>query len=87
MSPAFGGLLNGFAMYDLIFKKREQSDPKVRAGYNFSLHELGLILVIAGAVIYMALALCMPTDLAMVMDHLNPLKQWENIPNSQGPVK
>jgi hypothetical protein len=51
------------------------------------LHELGLILVIVGAVIYMALALCIPTDLAVMMDHLNPLNQWDNIPNSQGPVK
>ena len=84
---AFEGSLKGFAMYDLFSRKREQPDLKVRIGYNFSLHELGLILVIVGAVIYMALALCIPTDLAVMMAHLNPLNQWDNIPNPQGPVK
>jgi hypothetical protein len=74
-------------MYNLLFKKREQPDLKARVGYNFSLHELGLILVIAGAVIYMALALCMRTDLVVLRDHLNPLKQWESTSNPQGPAK
>ena len=87
MSVAFGEAFQGFAMHDFFSRKPEQPGLKVRVGYKFSLHELGLILVIVGAVIYMALALCMPTDLAVIVGHLNPLKQWDNIPDSQGPVK
>jgi hypothetical protein len=72
---------------DFFSKHQNEYGTKAGAPTGLALHELGLILVIIGSLIYIASVLCMPPSLGGKIGHSLQATVWFAAPTSQSPVK
>ena len=72
---------------DFFSKHQNEYGIKAGASRGLALHELGLILVIIGCLVYILGVLCMPPGLGEKIGHSAQISRWWAAPASQSPVK